>query len=81
MTDKTVRKKKRKKRRRQVLPILLPVLVLIAVLAVIMVWKVFVVKEVEVVGNEIYSDEQIETWALSDEYSWNSLYVVLKNKF
>ncbi|MCD8156859.1 MAG: cell division protein FtsQ [Clostridiales bacterium] len=81
MTEKTVRKKKRKKRRRKVLPILLPVLILVAALAVIMVWKVFVVKEVEIVGNEIYSDEQIEAWALSDEYSWNSLYVVLKNKF
>ncbi len=76
-----MRKKRRKERRRRVLRIALPVLILVAVLAVIMVWKVFVVKEVEVVGNEIYSDEQIESWALDDEYSWNSLYVLLKNKF
>ncbi len=76
-----MRKKRKKQKRRKVLITLLPVLALVIALAVIMVWKVFVVKEVEVVGNEIYSDEQIETWALSDEYSWNSLYVVLKNRF
>ncbi|MCD8230802.1 MAG: FtsQ-type POTRA domain-containing protein [Clostridiales bacterium] len=76
-----MRKKRRKQRRRKILVTLLPVLALVVVLAVIMVWKVFVVKDVEVVGNEIYSDEQIEAWALNDEYSWNSLYVVLKNHF
>lgn len=76
-----MRKKRRKQRRRRLLRIALPVLILLVLLAVIMVWKVFVVKEVEVTGNEIYSDEQIESWALDDEYSWNSLYVVLKNKF
>jgi len=76
-----MRRERRKRRRRRALFTVLPVLVLVIALAVIMVWKVFVVKEVEVTGNEIYSDEQIETWALNDEYSWNSLYVVLKNKF
>ncbi|MCC8029109.1 MAG: cell division protein FtsQ/DivIB [Lachnospiraceae bacterium] len=75
-----MRKKRRKQQRRRFLRVFLPVLILIAVLAVIMVWKVFVVDEVEIVGNEIYSDEQIESWALDDEYSWNSLYVVLKNR-
>ncbi len=76
-----MRKKRRKQIRRRILLTLLPVLALLAALAVIMAWKVFIVKEVEVVGNEIYSDEQIETWALNDEYSWSSLYVVLKNRF
>ncbi|MCD7980856.1 MAG: cell division protein FtsQ/DivIB, partial [Clostridiales bacterium] len=50
-------------------------------LVVSMVWKVFVVFVLDVVGNEIYTDEQIESWALDDDYSWNSLYVVLKNRF
>ena len=29
-------------------------------------------------GNELYSSEQIEQLVLNDEYSWNSLYVLLK---
>lgn len=57
------------------------VLLLLAALGTVMVWKVFVVKHVEVKGNEIYSDSQIENWMLNDEYSWSSLYVCLKNKF
>ncbi len=76
-----MKKRKRKKQKKRILSIVLPVLILVAALGVIMVWKVFVVKEVEVVGNEIYTDAQIESWALDDEYSWNSLYVVLKNRF
>lgn len=76
-----MREKKRKKKKKRILRIVLPVLILVVALAAIMVWKVFVVREVEVVGNEIYSDAQIESWALDDEYSWNSLYVVLKNRF
>ena len=63
------------------LTVILPVILLVVALGAIMVWKVFVVKEVDVTGNEIYSDEQIETWALNDEHSWNTLYVFLKNKF
>ena len=73
------RKRKRKKKRRRILLVLLGVLAAIAV-AVLVIWKGFVVKTVTVVGNEIYSDEQIKDWALDDDYSWNSLYVVLKHK-
>lgn len=73
------RRKKRKNRRG--LRVVLPTVILIFALGAVMVWKVFVVRDVEVVGNEIYSADQIENWALDDKYSWNSLYVVLKNKF
>ena len=76
-----MRKRKKKNRRRRILRIVLPVVILILGLGAIMIWKVFVVRDVEVKGNEIYSSEQIESWVLDDEYSWNSLYVVLKNKF
>lgn len=76
-----MRKKRKKARQRRILTTLLPILLLVLALGAVMVWKVFVVKDVEVEGNEIYSDEQISAWALDDEYSWNSLYVVLKNRF
>jgi cell division protein FtsQ len=45
------------------------------------VTQVFTVKKVTVVGNEIYTDAQIEELALSDEYSWSSLYVYFKYRF
>lgn len=57
------------------------VLALSIALAVLIIWKVFTVKEVEVKGNEHYSKEQIEKIVLRDEYAWNSLYVYLKYKF
>lgn len=72
--------RKRKKRRKIRLIILLISLLLIAV-AVLIVWKVFTVKNVVVEGNEMYSSEQIEQLVLNDEYSWNSLYVDLKYRF
>ncbi len=75
-----MRKKRRKARRKKILSVLIPVVILVVALFAVMVWKVFVVRDVEVVGNEIYADEQIKDWVLDDEYSWNSLYVVLKNK-
>lgn len=49
--------------------------------AVLIVWKVFTVKNVVVEGNELYSDEVIEQTILKDEYAWNSLYVLLKYNF
>lgn len=76
-----MRKKRKQDRMRRMLTVILPVILLIVALGAVMVWKVFVVEEVDVVGNEIYSDEQIETWALNDDYSWNTIYVFLKNKF
>jgi cell division protein FtsQ len=75
-----MRKKRRKARLRKMTLTVLPVVVLLIALGAVMVWKVFVVKNVEVVGNEIYTDEQIEKWVLNDEYSWNSLYVYFDNK-
>lgn len=76
-----MRKKRKQEKTRRMLTVVLPIILLLVALGAIMVWKVFVVKEVDVVGNEIYSDEQIENWALNDDYSWNTLYVFLKNKF
>ena len=38
----------------------------------------FQLKNVKVSGNELYTDQQIKDSVLSDEYSWNTLYVVLK---
>jgi cell division protein FtsQ len=42
---------------------------------------VFTVQKVTVVGNELYTDAQIEELVLSDEYSWSSLYVYVKYRF
>ena len=73
------RKRKRRKKRRRIFLVIAGILAAAAV-AVLVIWKGFVVKTVTVVGNEIYSDAQIKDWALDDEYSWNSLYVVFKHK-
>lgn len=42
---------------------------------------VFVVRKVEVAGNELYGQAVIESAILNDDYSWNSLYVYLKYRF
>lgn len=76
-----MRKKRKKVRFKRMGLTIFLVLLLLAALGTVMVWKVFVVKKVEVEGNEIYSDSQIENWVLDDEYSWSSLYVYFKNKF
>ena len=76
-----MREKRRRKRRRQRMLTALLVILLLIGLGVIMMWKVFVVRHVEVVGNEIYSSKQIEKWVQKDKYSWNTVYVCLKNKF
>jgi cell division protein FtsQ len=39
------------------------------------------VETVKVEGNELYEEKLIEETVLNDEYSWNSLYVLLKYKF
>lgn len=49
-------------------------------LAALIVFKVFTVRNVEITGNELYSDKKIRDWVLNDEYSWNSLYVFFKYK-
>lgn len=76
-----MRKKRRRAHLKRMGLTIFLVLLLLAALGTVMAWKVFVVKHVEVEGNEIYSDSQIENWVLDDEYSWSSLYVYFKNKF
>lgn len=55
----------------------LTVILLLALTALVIV-KVFVVKNVKILGNELYEDEQIISVVMNDNYSWNSLYVFLK---
>ena len=76
-------KKEQRKKRTKAKLILLLVLSFILVMAVcaLLVVKVFVVKEVKVEGNKLYEDELITSTVLNDEYSWNSLYVLLKYSF
>ena len=72
-----IREQRKKKRRRKIgLTVVLILLMLLAI-AFLIVWKVFTVENVVVEGNELYSSEQIEQLVLNDEYSWNSLYVLL----
>lgn len=73
-------KRKKKKKRKRILTTLLVILLLLALSAFIIL-KVFVIKKVEVEGNQLYADEQIKEWVLNDEYSWNTLYVFLKYRF
>ncbi len=72
-------KEKRRKRakRKKILIIFLTILCLAAVTVLVAV-KGFDLDKVKVSGNELYSDKQIRESVLNDEYSWNSLYVVLK---
>lgn len=39
------------------------------------------IKQVQVDGNEIHTDDEIRQVVLNDKYSWNSVYVFLKYKF
>lgn len=79
--EKMDRRKKRRQKKRRILPyIFLSVLLLIG-MSVLIIWKVFTVKEIVVEGNEHYSDKQIEQFVSTDKYSWNSLYVCLKYRF
>ena len=71
---------RQKKRKRNIL-ILLALIALPVRIGVLLVTQVFTVKKVNVVGNELYTDEQIEEIVLSDEYSWSTLYVYLKSRF
>lgn len=73
-----IREERRRKKRRKVGLILFLLLVLLIGAGVFAVLYVFTVENVVVEGNELYSDEQIKQLVLSDEYSWNSLYVDLK---
>lgn len=72
------KRRKRRKRRRILKGIFIALIVL--GLAALIVFKVFTVRDVEITGNELYTDKQIRDWVLNDEYSWNSLYVFFKYK-
>lgn len=74
-----VERERKKKNLRIILTALL-VAAFVAALGAVLIWKVFVVKDVSVKGNEIYTDKQIEDWVLDEKYSWNSLYVYFENK-
>lgn len=76
-----IREERRKKRRRKHILIGFLTTLLILALAALIVIKVFTVKNVEVEGNKLYSDEQIKEWVLNDDYSWNTLYVYFKYRF
>ena len=66
-----IREERRKKRRRKHILIGFLTTLLILALAAHIVIKVFTVKNVEVEGNKLYSDEQIKEWVFNDDYSWN----------
>lgn len=76
-----IREQRRKKKRRKIGLIVFLILVLLITMAALIIWNVFTVKNVVVEGNQLYSSEQIEKLVLDDEYSWNSLYVVVKHQF
>ena len=78
--ERLAEKRQKRRRRRLVLKMICLALLLIGMLFLI-AYNVFTVKKVVVKGNEHYSNEQIEKFVLSDEYSWNSLYVMLKYQF
>ena len=67
---------KRKKRR----PIYIVLLILISVIviALFVVFGLFHIRQVDVIGNEYYSAEEIEKMVMSDSMSENSLYLTWK---
>lgn len=75
----------KEKRRRQkfIKKLLIGILVfmILTVIAIFVVINVFVVQNVKVEGNELYDEQLITDTVLNDEYSWNSLYVLLKYTF
>ena len=76
-----IKEKRRKQRRFKKLLIALLVFMILLTIAVFVVINVFVVKKVKVVGNKLYDQQLITETVLNDEYSWNSLYVLLKYTF
>lgn len=76
-----IREKRRKQKLIKRLLIGILVFMILTVIAVFVVINVFVVKTVKVEGNELYDEQLITDTVLNDEYSWNSLYVLLKYTF
>lgn len=71
----------RKRKRKRNIMLLFSFVIIMIGIGVLLVTKVFTVEKVTVVGNELYTDEQICEMVLDDEYSWSSLYVYLKYRF
>ena len=76
-----IKEERRRKKRRKIGLYILLILILLIAAGVFIVMNVFTVENVVVEGNELYSSTQIENMVLTDEYSWNSLYVDLKYRF
>lgn len=76
-----IKEKRRKQRLLKKVLIGILVFMILSVIAVFVVVNVFVVKKVRVEGNELYDEQLITDTVLNDEYSWNSLYVLLKYTF
>lgn len=76
-----IREKRRRQRLIKKLLIGILVFMILTVIAVFVVINVFVVKNVKVEGNVLYDEQLITETVLNDEYSWNSLYVLLKYTF
>ncbi len=77
-----IRERKQKKKSRWKIALLSSLLVILLFTATaILLVKVFVVKNVKVEGNVLYEDELIVNTVLNDEYSWSSIYVLLKYTF
>lgn len=76
-----IKEKRRKQRLLKKVLIGILVFMILSVIAVFVVVNVFVVKNVRVEGNELYDEQLITDTVLNDEYSWNSLYVLLKYTF
>lgn len=76
-----IKEKRRKQRLLKKFLIALLIFMLLTVIAIFVVVNVFVVKNVKVEGNELYDEQLITDTVLNDEYSWNSLYVLLKYTF
>lgn len=76
-----IKEDRRRKKKRKIKLYIFLVLSLLFALGAFIVVNVFTVEQVVVEGNSLYTDKQIETLVLNDEYSWNSLYVTLKYRF
>lgn len=76
-----IKEERRKKKRAKKILTALLISVLVLFIVLVIVLKVFVVKTVKVEGNVLYDEQLIKEAVLNDEYSWNSLYVLLKYTF
>lgn len=76
-----IKEQRRKQKRAKKIMIALLVALFIVLISILIIWKGFVVKKVKVEGNVLYDEQLIKETVLNDEYSWNSLYVLLKYTF